>query len=167
MVLSEDKCIYQQNHILYTRGPFYSGPFISSLPLGVDKLLLQSLDLKQKGHNLTVKATVKRNKYLPSLPFRTWRCFQSYLTSPCVSSRKQSKVLLNRAFREDTSNDHLLGLARARPQNTDVWEMAMFEKKKFKKATSKVPGIKLVELLIASIEIIHCSTVIVLINLYC
>ena len=39
--------------------------------------------------------------------------------------------------------------------------------KKFKKATSKVPGIRLVELLIASIEIIHCSTVIVLINLYC
>ena len=38
--------------------------------------------------------------------------------------------------------------------------MAMFEKKKFKKATSKVPGIKLVELLIASIEIIHCSTVV-------
>ena len=114
-VLSEDKCIYQQNHILYAHGPFYSGPFISSLPLGVDKLLLQSLNLKQKEHNLTVKTTVKRNKYLPSLPFRTWRCFQSYLASPCVSSRTQSKVLLNRAFREDTSNDHLLGLDKARP----------------------------------------------------
>ena len=138
-VLSEDKCIYQQNHILYTHGPFYSGPFISFLPLGVGKLLLQALNLKQKEHNLTVKTTVKRNKYLPSLPFRTWRCFQSYLASPCVSSRTQSKVLLNRAFREDTSNDHLLSLDSLRPpkkQTSGRWRCS--REKKFKKMTSKV-----------------------------
>ena len=63
--------------------------------------------------------------------------------------------------------DHVLSLETGRaPPKKEVWEMAMFEGKKFKKMTSKVPGIKLVKLLIALIEKIHCSIVIVLINLY-
>ena len=44
----------------------------------------------------------------------------------------------------------------------------MFEEKKFKKMMSKVPEIKLVKLIIVfKLEKIHCSIVIVLINLYC
>ena len=153
-----------KSHFVYS-GSVLSG-LVSSLPLGVVKLLLQSLNLKQKEHNLTVKTTVKRNKYLHSLPFRTWRCFQSYLASPCVSSRTQSKVLLKRAFREDTSNGHVLGHERARPPKKTSGRWRCSREKMFKKMMSKVPGIKLVKLLIALIEKIHCSIVNVLINLY-
>ena len=61
----------------------------------------------------------------------------------------------------------MLGLERARPQKRRLGDGDVRWKKKFKKMTSKVPEIKLVQLIIALIEKIHCSIVIVLINLYC
>ena len=87
--------------------------------------------------------------------------------SPCVSSRTQSKVLLKTNFSGGyVKRSRARSWEGAPPKKTSgKWRCSM--EKKFKQKTSKVPEIKLVKLPIALIEKIHCSIVIVLINLYC